>query len=431
MKTLFISPLTSLAAAAVVSAAAQDAALPLATPEPLGPITSTAGYSVAETGPHHRVWQQLAQGTNDNGAVSLQRCSYVELATAMSHWADGRWTPSSREFVITDSCARATNCQHQIELAGNLNTASGSVTLTTPDGKQLVSKVLGLSYFDNATGASLWVAETKDAYGELLPSRNEALYPDAFSGCRGSVLYLNEVSRFEQLIILEQQLPSCADWGMDPASTWLCVITEFMDPPQPEVQPVEIDGAADTRLDFGIMQMVHGEAFAIGSETNRVPVIKRWLLLDGRQCLVELAPLSTIQPMLADLPPATASIGSPADPFLHKLLAGAKPKPGSSQEPLSALALPPRHSSAAVKTPEPGHAGRAFKLASVRPGYKGLGLDYTFLTSQSTPFVFQGDTVLVPPGLTISSGRSPTKLTLSASARLTIIIPTAPPAPGN
>jgi hypothetical protein len=387
------------------------------------------GMSLVDQGPHHRTWQGLTTITNGNGngAVSTRKTGYVELTTGMAHFADGQWRPSSSQFVITPNGAEATNAQHQVALAGNINAEPGSVCVRTPEGKQLVSKVLGLSYFDTATGASLWVGETKDAYGELLPSGHEALYPDAFSGCQADVLYLNEISRFDQLIILRQQLPSCADWGMSPASTWLCVITEFLDPPQPEVQPLMIDGAADQRLDFGVMQMIHGEAFAIGSETNRVPVIKRWLLLEGRHCLVEQVPLSAIQPMLADLPPATASIGSPADPFLHKLLAGTKAKPRSLHEPLYSLALPPRHSVAAAKTPERSHTGGAFKLASARPAYKGLALDYTLVTSQSTPFVFQGDTVYYVTGpVNLSStsnvieGLTVIKFTNSPNATITV-----------
>src|SRR5207247_4133330 len=122
-----------------------------------------------------------------------------------------------------------------------------------------------------------------------------------------------------QLIVLRQQIPSPAEWGLSEESSFFQVLTEFIDPPEPKITQRKVGGVIDEHLDFGIMQMGKGVAFALGSETNTIPVTKQWLLLDGRTCLVEQTPFKLLQPMLKDLPPPpkTASLQSSPDSVLH------------------------------------------------------------------------------------------------------------------
>lgn len=421
MKTLF---------ALLTSGLATVASAQLASSNPVNAPADTP-YSVAEQGPHHKLWQQVTWIPNLFGKYTPITNSYTELRTGMSRWTGAQWVDSTPQIQVTATGAQATNCQHNLTFLGNIN-AAGSVTLVTPDGKQLPSNILGLTYFDTSTGQSVWVGETKDSNGELLPSGDEALFPDSFSGCSADVLYINGLSRFEQLVVLRAQLPPCTNWGMNPTTTLLGVVTEFLNPPQPAISNQEIDGVTDERLDFGAMQMVHGEAFAIGDETNRVPVTKQWLLLNNRQCLVEQVPLSVIAPYLATLPPlppGTASLQKPNSP-LHKLLASAKNR--KSRAPLPPISVLPSRRLAQRGTP-------ALKIAKAFRSNKGFALDYTVVTSQTTPFTFQADSVYLISGTVnlsatnnVIEGLAVIKFTNSPSASIVpsgLIWKTAPYAP--
>ncbi len=329
-------------------------------------LAPSASYSIVEQGPHSRVWRRSSTDTNAPGGNR----SYVELGTGMAHLVGGQWVPSSDQIQITAAGAQATNSQHRLAFLGNINSV-GAVDLTTPDGKRLISNILGLSYFDQASGASVFVAETKDSNGQLLPSGNAALYPDAMTGVEADVLYENSILGMEQLVVLRQQLPSPTEFGFNPASTLVEVITEF-DASAPQVTETVVGGVIDDYLDWGVMQMGRGAAFAIGAETNKVRVTKRWVMLDSRTCLVEQVPFAAIQPMLQDLPAAPA-VG-----------AGLQ---GPSSSPLYRVAIPrvlPERRLAKKSTP-------GLKLAALAPTGKGVVLDYTTLTSQ-TNLVCRSDT---------------------------------------
>ena len=263
-----------------------------AAPALSAPAASVSGdYTVVAQGPHEKVWERIEWQTNSaTGVARPIPHRYVELATGMSRLAGGKWVDANPAIQVTPAGAQAIDAQHSVSFLGNINTL-GAIQLVTPDGVRLKSNVLGLSYWDSATGKSVFIGETRSSEGQLLPSNREALYPDAFDGgFRADLLYVNSLSGFEQFVVLREQPPSPTDFSMDPATTFLQVITEFIDPPAPQVisVPGKLDG--DEYLNFGVMQMGRGEAFAVGSETNRIPVTKHWVTLEGRHCLIEQIP---------------------------------------------------------------------------------------------------------------------------------------------
>jgi len=324
-------------------------------------------YTVAEIGLHHRVWQSVISSTNHLGKVVARTNSYTELETGMHHLVSGQWVQSSEEITLTSTGAEATNSQHRVAFLGNIN-SSGAVHLTTPDGKNLISSVLGLSYWDAATGKSVMIAQIKDSNGELLPTKHQALYPNAFTGLSADVLYNNTKAGLEQDIILKTQPPSPIDFGMDPATTWLQVLTEFLNPPAPRITPIKLEGADDEYLDFGVMQMGQSEAFAIGNENTKVPVTKQWTILDGRNILLEQVLFRSIQAQLQALPPTTASLQGSPGAFAYQVT--------------NRRTLPPRK--VARKSVS------SLEIAAATPQSTGVILDYAIITSQ-TNVTFQSD----------------------------------------
>lgn len=108
-------------------------------------------YHVSERGAHYRTWARAISRTNDAGDVIVVTNSYVELANGIHYLKKGEWVEAREEFELLPGKAVARQGAHTVALADNLNTA-GAVELQTPEGKLLRSHVLGLSYFDDASG---------------------------------------------------------------------------------------------------------------------------------------------------------------------------------------------------------------------------------------------------------------------------------------
>ncbi|PWU17767.1 MAG: hypothetical protein C5B50_10635 [Verrucomicrobia bacterium] len=362
-------------------------AFPLPNAQPGGTnvvVDNPAAYSITSRGPHSRVWEHTEWQTNLAGRAIARKHTYTELATGMHRWSGNQWVDASSQIQITATGAAASNAQHQVSFLGNLNTA-GAIDVTTPDGKHLVSNILGLSYFDTATGKSVMVAETKDCIGQVLPSGNQAIYQDAFDGTLADILYVNTSAAFEQLVILRQQLPSPTEWALDPATTVLQVITEFPTAPIPQISERTISGASDQHLNFGIMHMGKGVAFALDSVSNPIPVTKQWLVLSGRTCLVEQTPLSRIWSALKKLPPAppgTTGLGTPLD--------------SNNRRVASKMNVPsPRKFRRDTKS---------LKLATSPLKNPGFALDYVLLNTGFGDLTLQSDTTYYVSGdVTVSN----------------------------
>jgi hypothetical protein len=252
-----------------------------------------ADYAVVERGPHYRVWQRVVPSADALGRASYTTNSYIELASGM-HYCDpqsGQWMESQEVIEGYPGGAVARQGQHKVIFANDLATA-GAIDMQTPDGKRLTSHVLGLSYFDAATGTNVLIAEVTNCQGRILPP-NQVIYADAFDGLKASVRYTYTIGGFEQdVILLESPAPPEA-YGLNPETTRLVVMTEFLNPPQPAlVQTVTTNASGaslqDDTLDFGAMQTGVGTGFLLGPETTNcgLRVFKQWATIEGRQFLI-------------------------------------------------------------------------------------------------------------------------------------------------
>ena len=228
----------------------------------------SANYRVVARDGNSKVWAQVTWETNlVTREVISKTNSYVELATGSAH--------------LADKGAQATNSQHQVAFLGNINMLR-AVDLTLPEGdKHLAATIIGLAYEDESTGKSVLIAELKDSFGQLLPSGNQVLYPDAFTdfeanAVKADVLYQNKISGLEQLIVIRQQLPAPSEWGLSDDSTVLQVITAFEGSPQPAVPWIGI------RESVAIQRRQAGEDEA---NTAQRPVVD---VLQVERCVQEL-----------------------------------------------------------------------------------------------------------------------------------------------
>ena len=341
-----------------------------AMPAPL-PAGSSQSPAAVEIGPHHRIWQTVSIDGAGNNVTN----SYTELATGLNFWnpSASRWEESQAQFQITkDGHAIATNGQHKVVLAPNIN-SGGSVDLLTPDGARFLSNPMGLSFYDAATGTNVLIAEVKDCIGQFIPP-NVILYDDAFTDIKGAIRYTYTKGGFEQDILIYNGLGSPADYGMNPATSLLEMYSEFHASPTPRrTTVVTPDNLIDETLDFGQMAIGRGKAFGLEAPEPSIPVVKVWATISERTFLVESIPYPEAKPYL-DILQADASTPKQAS-AARRMVPDRK----------GLLAMEGMRSRTRVK-----------EVASIRPGRmnkdKGFVMDYVTLNTSQTNYTFKGDT---------------------------------------
>jgi hypothetical protein len=364
----------------------------------LGPWASRGvGQPVPlERSAHHTVWLTSTGG------------SYTELADGLNCLRDGRWVPSREDIELFKDGAVARHGPFQVIFAPNLN-QPGGVDLLTPDGQRFQARILGLAYFDAASGKSVLVAELKDAAGQVVPP-NQVLYLDAFTDCQADVRFTCRKGSFQQDVILRQAPPAPERFGLPGPTTRLQVWTEFFDPPQAAREPVVLHVEAepalrramvapdlvDEQVAFGATRLGSGRAFSIETEAasraglpveRLAPVAKQWAVVDGRQFLVESVEYPALKPLLDTLPQAAVPqprleqikglAGARARPVLPRATwAGALPKPPAG----------PARPGATMQMARADTAAGALALAA----RKGVVLDYDYVYG-TNDFTFRSD----------------------------------------
>jgi archaellum component FlaF (FlaF/FlaG flagellin family) len=332
-------------------------------------VPAPTPYVISVQDGNSRVWQQTVYQPTANGGIITNTQGYTELASGLNHWVNGQWVAASEHIdILANGTAAATNGQHQAYFPGDIY--SGQIEVVTPDGLRLESRPLGLDYFDGTN--SVLIAELTNSIGVVMGD-NQVIYPNAFTDFAADLRYTYTRGGFEQDIILRQQPPTPESLGLNPATARLQILTEFFNPPAPTIQATTLPPQAglslsDQSLGFGAMQMVPGRAFLTGTNAtdNGVRVAKSWLLLDGRQFLVEEVPVDAILAGLAALPPTALNAG---------------------QRPLLAarhLTLPPQR----LAKNDPSST---VMLATAASPAQGFVLDYMTVNSSLTNFTFQGD----------------------------------------
>ena len=342
-------------------------------------------YTVVSRDANSRVWQRLTRQISPSGQVVTNVHRYVELATGLNYQSNGQWVESKERIgILPKGGAAATNGQHQIYFPGDIY--SGVIRLFSPDGKQLQSRPIGLSYDDGRN--TVLIAELTNSVG-YLAGPNQVVYPNAYSGINGDVRYTYTKAGFEQDLVLLAQLPDPAAFGLNPQTTRLQVLTEFFNPPPPAVSTTTLPQQAgialtDENLNFGGMRMTPGRAFLIGAGTNSSPgnalVGKQWVQMAGRQILVEEVPVAALADKLATLPVAQLTSAKRGAKANQSVASGKWP-------------LPPQH------TAKAGDTGQPMQMTRVAGPSSGLVLDYQLVNGWQNDFTFQKDTTYLISGM--------------------------------
>jgi len=143
---------------------------------------SPNGYEIVARGPNGRTWQRINVNTNASGKARAITNRFIELETGMHVLKNGQWIESSESIQVqATGGALAQNGPYQAYFPGDIY--NDSLRLTTPEGKVLESRPVGLAYADDQR--SEWIAELKPgSAADLLSSGNQVLYTDICTGCR-------------------------------------------------------------------------------------------------------------------------------------------------------------------------------------------------------------------------------------------------------
>jgi hypothetical protein len=150
----------------------------------------SAGPTIVERSANSRIWATITSETNENGDISLvTNNAYTELATGICYIDpnSGQYVDSVEEVVSVPGGAKATQGRYQVSWALNANTPAGAVTVTTADGKHLLSTVFGLAWYDLASGSNAPIGRLKDCNGAI-NAPNQVVYSDDASVTQVSVL---------------------------------------------------------------------------------------------------------------------------------------------------------------------------------------------------------------------------------------------------
>lgn len=268
-------------------------------------------------GLNHKWVERLVQLTNSMARLETRTNSYWHYQPGL-HFQDasGALRKSEARWKRVDGAFVADSMQHQVRLASSLS-GDGTTQVRLPGGRLLDSHVLEIRYRDAASGRSVTLGRVRKSQGRILQA-TQVVYPDAFDSVAADIRYTVSTLGIEQDIILREAPPVPESMGLNPETTRIEVLTRFSDAEFATVEAARVDqkwnpsGAPaevrpiereDVVVRFGSMQIGRGRAFAQGAESGEsLPVGKRWILEDGKRCLVEAIEYRSARPHLAKLP---------------------------------------------------------------------------------------------------------------------------------
>ena len=286
----------------------------------------------------------------------------------------GRWVPSREVIESFPGGAVARHGPTRVIFDNDL--ATGVIDAELSNGVRLRSRLRALSFSDGTK--TVLLAQVTNCVGRIARG-NQVIYDNAFDNVNASVIYTYTKASFSQDVLIKTKLASPADFSLDPRTTILQAITEFIDVPEPAVASsayMDRSGAVvqDETLDWGAVRMAAGKAWMTGEGPGRkeVRVSKRWHTLEGEGCrfLIEQIPYPEVEQMLSTLPEYEGAAARPVTTPDRMLAALARRVP----------ALPGMADTNAMEVAEVGRAGA------------GLLVDYVMLATSATNYAFNSTT---------------------------------------
>ncbi len=353
---------------------------------------------ILERGEDFAVHRSVTSLIDTTGAITYRTNQFTVLENALHYFENGEWKQSEDLVESFPGGAIARRGPHRAIFSPELNVES-VFDIEMSDRKRLRGGVRAIQLTDMANGKSFTLGTVRQSVkGRLLPP-NQVLYANAFEGgVEADVLLIWKHNAFLHEVVLRSrpELPE----GMNPQSTRLEIVTEFVDSTEPVLDPQqvrvtdEIQMDDDTLIDFGSAAILRGSAFAVEqraiglsaqfpADPEGAPVLKQWQKsTDGRRFLVESVGWSDLWPQLQNLPVAQ----------------GANTARQSKRQVASSRIWP--------KRPDAGVEQAPMEVAALAYEPKGVLVDFPVnLSGSSSSYTFlSGTTYSIASSFSVGSG---------------------------
>jgi hypothetical protein len=204
-------------------------------------------------GPHHRRVETVMQVQTTIGDFIEITNRYIQLEPGISYWDDQtqRWEESRPIIEVGDGFATAWRGQIKAWFSANLNSPDGSVDIVK-NGLHLKCSPLALVLRDRVQGKRVVIAnvvDTADSTVEII-GESEIIYKDVFDHLKASIRFSVSRSGLEQDLLLEQPISVefIESQGLIPEATYLELMTEFFEAPEPVRNPRLLASVTDPVL---------------------------------------------------------------------------------------------------------------------------------------------------------------------------------------
>ena len=414
MKTNPLTRLVVLCWLAAISTEAQPSQLPIAASNNQhpsfvrDPIIPGVNWSVTPVDSLSTSWEGDIPVRNPNtDATTTKHSSYIELSAGLNFKnSAGQWEKSQDLIEIQpDGSAAALHGGHRVFWSANLN-SSNAVTLVTASNRVFTTTILGLVYYDSASGKSAVLSPVKDSFGEL-QAPNRILFRSAFASIKADVVCKYTKSGYQNEVCLLENPPPPSAFGLSDESSRMQIWHEWTVPSPPQIKSISlyVETNAVLRatmtepdltgqiLDFGDLWFPLAACNLWDSSTNwstntadeirvATPVstadqeisASQWYAVSNHCYLIESVRWKSISSKLATLPPVASSY--PASELRGKVVAGLHPP---------------------VRLAVATHLN-SVRLASSEYKVKGLIWPYTTITGSGTTYEFLGSTTYYVSG---------------------------------
>lgn len=368
----------------------------LLTTPPAAASAAERNYQPAERTANETKWQSVSL-TAINGKQVLVTNSYIQVEPGLNFQDEnGVFREASDTIEVVTGKGVARNAGHKAIFSGNVNDATGTLTLELPDKRIVREQPIGIAFTDLTTGKSAFMAEVQHAAGVV--DNNDVLYQNALEGGI-AIRYRFRKGSIERDVILSTQLPDPRQepFSMNPENVMVEIWTEFLEGPQPEIvvqkRSMGINGRGlpheEHRLSFGSMRFGAGQGFQANAQakamngrvppSDSIPISLEWKKLQGMSFLIESIPFKQLAPKLQNLPKAHVAF--------HRLQPRTNDLAANRFERQRPMRL-------ARSNPNDLQPGKTSQIAQASKGTAldtGFVLDYVLLTGASD-YVFRGDT---------------------------------------
>jgi hypothetical protein len=340
-----------------------------------------------------RVQQHVQSRSTNENVLEIKRDGKTNAppksARVIELTPDNYWDQEAQKVAVAEAYVKAGENKlegrfgaFRVQLSSNCNQLA-AVEVGQPKSDTLRSHVLGIYYYDATSGKSALLSPVSDS-AAWLASPTEVKYAEAFGNVHADLVYRVGKASFEQDVVFAKSAPpDPSSLGMDPARTYVQVVTEFIGT-EPAIREREsAQRMKDQDIDFGQLRMAMGRSLSADKAGKigdpAIPVTKSWERVGGRTLLIESVAYSQLKPIFAQLPSRTT-------PF----------KP----------ATPPSEKRFLPEAPSPQGGKVLVAAAPVATAGTAAIIDYILVprTGAPNPYVFQsGQTYLVRSNVTLQN----------------------------